>query len=93
MVVSTAHQVCKGSPVANCATHVKANAALPHGGGTDRRLRKHDLVLVDVGATLHSYVSDVTRVRMDRIYACLLSNGECDLGRHLRWRKIGRAHV
>ncbi|GJE95184.1 creatinase/aminopeptidase [Phanerochaete sordida] len=37
------------------------NAALPHGSGTDRRLRKRDMVLVDVGASLHGYVSDVTR--------------------------------
>ncbi|EKM55475.1 uncharacterized protein PHACADRAFT_256125, partial [Phanerochaete carnosa HHB-10118-sp] len=37
------------------------NAALPHGGGTDRRLRKTDLILTDIGASLHGYVSDVTR--------------------------------
>lgn len=37
------------------------NAALPHGSGTDRRLHKSDLILADIGASLHGYVSDVTR--------------------------------
>ncbi|KAI0780769.1 peptidase M24 [Trametes elegans] len=37
------------------------NAALPHGSGTDRVLGKHDLVLVDIGGSLHGYHSDVTR--------------------------------
>src|ERR1700761_573283 len=38
-----------------------ADAALPHGGATDRELTKNDLVLIDVGGTLHGYHSDITR--------------------------------
>jgi Xaa-Pro aminopeptidase len=38
------------------------NAALPHGSGTDRVLRKHDLRLIDTGGVLYGYHSDVTRV-------------------------------
>ena len=38
------------------------NAALPHGSGTDRALRKHDLTLIDTGGALYGYYSDVTRV-------------------------------
>lgn len=38
------------------------NAALPHGSGTDRTLKEGDFILVDVGGTLHGYVSDITRV-------------------------------
>jgi Xaa-Pro aminopeptidase len=39
-----------------------ANAALPHGIPGDRRLRRGDLVLVDWGARLDGYHSDMTRV-------------------------------
>lgn len=38
------------------------DAARPHGGGGDRELGKHDLVLVDTGGVLHGYGSDITRV-------------------------------
>ena len=38
-----------------------ADAALPHGGATDRVLTKNDFVLIDVGGTLHGYHSDITR--------------------------------
>jgi Xaa-Pro aminopeptidase len=38
------------------------NAALPHGGGTDKTLGKADFALFDCGASLHGYYSDVTRV-------------------------------
>ena len=40
-----------------------ANAALPHGSGTDRALRRSDFVLVDCGGSMFGYHSDVTRVR------------------------------
>lgn len=40
-----------------------ANAALPHGSGTDRVLGKDEFVLIDAGGSLHGYASDVTRVR------------------------------
>jgi Xaa-Pro aminopeptidase len=39
------------------------DAALPHGTGTDKKLGKHDLVLIDAGGTWGGYVSDITRVR------------------------------
>lgn len=39
-----------------------ANAALPHGGGTDRVLQQSDFVLIDCGGSLYGYNSDVTRV-------------------------------
>lgn len=38
------------------------NAANPHAAPTDRRLRAGDLVLVDWGASVHGYFSDLTRV-------------------------------
>ncbi|EJD53292.1 Creatinase/aminopeptidase [Auricularia subglabra TFB-10046 SS5] len=37
------------------------DAARPHGGGVDRTLGKHDLVLIDAGGSLHGYSSDITR--------------------------------
>lgn len=40
---------------------VEENAALPHGGGTDRALGKYDFTLIDTGGLLHGYSSDVTR--------------------------------
>ncbi len=36
-------------------------SAFPHGGCTDRKIRKGDLVVVDIGATYHYYRSDMTR--------------------------------
>lgn len=38
------------------------NAARPHGGPVDKKLAKGDLILFDIGAKLHGYTSDVTRV-------------------------------
>ncbi len=37
------------------------NAALPHHGPDDTRLKRGDFVLIDVGVKLHNYCSDVTR--------------------------------
>ncbi|VDC05991.1 unnamed protein product [Peniophora sp. CBMAI 1063] len=37
------------------------NAALPHGSGSDRELGPEDFALLDIGGSLHGYVSDVTR--------------------------------
>ncbi|WVQ79581.1 hypothetical protein IAT38_001681 [Cryptococcus sp. DSM 104549] len=37
------------------------DAALPHGTGTDRKLGKRDLVLIDAGGKWGGYVSDITR--------------------------------
>lgn len=37
------------------------NSALPHARPTDRRIEPHDLVVIDVGARLHGYGSDMTR--------------------------------
>lgn len=36
-------------------------SAFPHGGCTDRKIRKGDLVVVDIGATYQYYCSDMTR--------------------------------
>jgi len=38
-----------------------AHSAFPHGGCTDREIRKGDLVVVDIGATYQHYCSDMTR--------------------------------
>jgi len=38
-----------------------ARSAFPHGGCTDRKIRKGDLVVVDIGATYRYYRSDMTR--------------------------------
>ena len=38
-----------------------ARSAFPHGGCTDRKIRKGDLVVVDIGATYQYYCSDMTR--------------------------------
>ncbi|WVQ95162.1 hypothetical protein IAU59_002256 [Kwoniella sp. CBS 9459] len=37
------------------------NAALPHGSGTDRKLGKEDMILIDAGGKWGGYVSDITR--------------------------------
>ncbi|CAO3564376.1 unnamed protein product [Mortierella alpina] len=37
------------------------DAALPHGGGNDTKLAKGMMVLIDTGARLHGYLSDITR--------------------------------
>jgi Xaa-Pro aminopeptidase len=36
-------------------------SAFPHGGCTDREIRKGDLIVIDIGATYHHYRSDMTR--------------------------------
>jgi len=36
-------------------------SAFPHGGCTDRKIRKGDLVVVDIGASYRYYCSDMTR--------------------------------
>ncbi|SRR5258706_6371418 len=40
---------------------ITENASLPHGSGTDRILTSNDLILFDIGGTLHGYWSDLTR--------------------------------
>ncbi|KAF9361476.1 hypothetical protein BGX26_002826 [Mortierella sp. AD094] len=37
------------------------DAALPHGSGNDTKLEKGMMVLIDSGARLHGYLSDITR--------------------------------
>ncbi|KAF9104327.1 hypothetical protein BGX29_002070 [Mortierella sp. GBA35] len=37
------------------------DAALPHGSGNDTKLEKGMMVLIDTGARLHGYLSDITR--------------------------------
>jgi Xaa-Pro dipeptidase len=38
------------------------NSALPHYGGGNRKLEKHDIVLMDCGCSLNGYNTDMTRV-------------------------------
>jgi Xaa-Pro aminopeptidase len=38
-----------------------ARSAFPHGGCTDKEIRKGDLVVIDIGAKYHNYRSDSTR--------------------------------
>jgi Xaa-Pro dipeptidase len=40
---------------------IGAAAALPHGKSRDARLARGDVLLMDVGASLHGYQSDITR--------------------------------
>ncbi|KIY60903.1 Creatinase/aminopeptidase [Cylindrobasidium torrendii FP15055 ss-10] len=44
-----------------CLTLFGENAALPHGGGTDRKLGVHDFALLDCRACLYEYPSNVAR--------------------------------
>lgn len=44
-----------------CIVSFGSDSALPHGGATDRRLAKGDVVLIDTGTRLDGYCSDVTR--------------------------------
>ncbi|KAG7097260.1 hypothetical protein E1B28_004626 [Marasmius oreades] len=44
-----------------CITLFGEDAALPHGGGTDKQLGVSDFALFDCTASLHGYWSDVTR--------------------------------
>ncbi|ORX38302.1 peptidase M24, structural domain-containing protein [Kockovaella imperatae] len=37
------------------------DAALPHGSGTDKKLGREDLVLIDVGGSWGGYTADITR--------------------------------
>jgi Xaa-Pro aminopeptidase len=39
-----------------------ARSALPHARATERRIEENDLVLVDMGAVVHGYASDMTRM-------------------------------
>ncbi|KAK1228892.1 hypothetical protein PQX77_008050 [Marasmius sp. AFHP31] len=45
----------------SCLTLFGEDAALPHGGGSDRVLGKSDYALFDCVASLHGYKSDLTR--------------------------------
>ena len=40
---------------------ITENASQPHGSGTDRILTPSDLIVFDIGGTLHGYYSDLTR--------------------------------
>jgi Xaa-Pro aminopeptidase len=39
-----------------------ANAANPHSTPTNRKLKKHEFILVDAGCVYNGYCSDITRV-------------------------------
>ncbi|KAF9025193.1 hypothetical protein BGZ52_009610 [Haplosporangium bisporale] len=44
------------------------DAALPHGSGNDTRLERGMMVLIDTGARLHGYISDITRTFWDKVW-------------------------
>lgn len=44
-----------------CIVSFGADTGLPHGGAQDRRLQRGDVVLIDTGARLDGYSSDLTR--------------------------------
>jgi Xaa-Pro dipeptidase len=55
-------------------------AALPHGESTPRKLQNGDVLLIDTGASLHGYQSDITRtwifgdapnVEAERVWQCV----------------------
>jgi Xaa-Pro dipeptidase len=51
----------QGAPTDFCIVLFGERAALPHGVGGGRKLRKGDVVLVDAGCFWQGYVSDITR--------------------------------
>jgi Xaa-Pro aminopeptidase len=51
----------RGGRMAFCIVLFGDRAALPHGRPSDRELKPGDVVLVDTGATVHGYYSDLTR--------------------------------
>ena len=56
-----------------------ANTALPHHHSGERKLKKGDVILIDIGVVLNGYASDMTRViffgkvpqRIQEIYRCV----------------------
>ena len=59
---------------------MEENAANPHGGTKgERKLRRDDFVLIDVGVHLHGYSSDISRTMlMDEARTCSASNDGCE---------------
>lgn len=54
------------------------NAALPHGTGTDRVLKKEDFALIDAGGQFRGYTSDITRVSVNGHSKVYLSKTDCE---------------
>ena len=50
-----------GESVPFCIVLSGSNSALPHGDTSDRKVRKEDVVLMDVGAVYEGYYADITR--------------------------------
>jgi len=50
-----------GESVPFCIVLSGSNSALPHGDTSDRKVRKEDIVLMDVGAVYEGYYADITR--------------------------------
>ncbi|CAG8728716.1 4934_t:CDS:2, partial [Acaulospora colombiana] len=48
------------------------NAALPHGGGTNRQLEEEDFALFDIMGSLHGYYSDLTRIPPQKLHTWYL---------------------
>ncbi len=55
------HRALIGSGNTFCIVSFGEDTALPHGGETDRALKKGDIVLIDTGTQYDGYNSDITR--------------------------------
>ena len=55
------HRNLAGAGSTFCIVSFGEDTALPHGGETDRRLKKDDPVLIDTGTQIDGYNSDITR--------------------------------
>lgn len=58
--INAAHQACGLTPLFATVQFGEATA-YPHGVPYDQRLTDGDMVLIDMGGTLHGYCSDITR--------------------------------
>ncbi|MBY0421020.1 MAG: Xaa-Pro peptidase family protein, partial [Parvularculaceae bacterium] len=59
--IDAEHRALAGAGSTFCIVSFGEDTALPHGGETDRRLRKNDPVLIDTGTEIDGYKSDITR--------------------------------
>lgn len=55
------HRALGGSGNTFCIVSFGTDTALPHGGESDRKLAKGDIVLIDTGCHIDGYNSDITR--------------------------------
>jgi Xaa-Pro dipeptidase len=59
--IDAQHRALAGSPSTFCIVSFGAATALPHGGPGDAALQQGDLILIDTGARVDGYQSDITR--------------------------------